>query len=367
MIVYYFGADAPWEAQLEADINRRNMAMLLAISQHALITKVYNVIRCTRALLFNKNNQKRSQNPKIENLYVAMTFPERGMVNMIPKYLNKSIIKFVNGNRLETKNAISWCYWPKGYVDYQFLGLNNSMIFDTDHNIINDPNLDDNVKAQRAELLLQAGNRAKLILSSARSMLKWYHNNNLKNTKLVMNGAFSSRIDLSSKRQKEDNLVVTYCGTLSKWVKVDWLIRLAKDLPNGTINIIGKNYKTELESELSQLQNIKMHGFLKPYKVDEILRNTDVCIGLYQEDEALDVNSMKIYDYLSKGLPVVVNDYHNHLQGDFENLIQVEKSYSGFLQAVSNANPPSKIALEEFLHKVLWQNRIYEVFNEIED
>jgi Glycosyl transferases group 1 len=367
MIVYYFGADAPWENHDEADINRRNMAVLLAIAEQSSVTKVFNIIRCTRKLLLNKDLQKKSSHPKIVNMYIGALFPERGILEVIFRPLNKAILKITNPIITNGNKTLSWCYWPKGYNDFKYLGLQNRMIFDTDHNIIDDPSLSAAQKEQREHLLIEAAHSAELILSSSRSMIAWYNKKGFGHTQLMMNGVFKSRINLKNSTVKTtDTLRVTYCGTLSKWVKADWMIKMAKEHPNMTINIIGKNYKTELESQLQSFENIKMHGYLKPKAVDKILQNTDVCIGLYREDDALDVNSMKLYDYLSQGVPVVVNPYHNNIQTDFQDLLSVGATYEEFIGAICHPKEIKNEDILAFLDNSTWYKRVKGIFDNIE-
>jgi glycosyltransferase involved in cell wall biosynthesis len=358
MIVYYFGADAPWENQRESDINRRNMAVLLAIAEQANVKLVYNVIRCTRALLLNKKNQKKSFHSKIENIYIGAILPERGLFKVFFRPLNKLFLIMLNHKVVSSEDTVSWCYWPKGYEDYKFLGIDNRMIFDTDHNIIDDPNLPEDKKGVRSQLLLEAGNKAELILSSSRSMISWFKEKGIGNTNIMMNGVFSSRVNLTKTDKLDDNFQVTYCGTLSKWVKVDWIINMAKYQPDWIINIIGKNYKTEIADQLLPITNIILHGFLKPNKVDDILKKTDVCIGLYIEEAGLDVNSMKLYDYLAQGLPVVVNRYHSNLIEDFDGLIDVVHGFNDFITTIKTTKTKDLESLQSFLTKVTWKNRV---------
>nr|WP_321222059.1 glycosyltransferase [uncultured Psychroserpens sp.] len=362
MIVYYFGADSPWQKQTEKDIRRRNMAVLLSIAKQPEVTLVYNVIRCTRDLLLNKTLQKQSSNLKIQNLYIGAILPERSLIKVLTRPLNKLILKLLNPKKLISKNTLSWCYWPKAYEDYKFLGLNNRMVFDTDHNIIEDPNLKSSQKDKREKLLLLAGKDAELVLSSSRSMLDWYDQRGFVNLKIMMNGVFKSRIAISNLNNDANNkFTVTYCGTLSKWVKVDWLIKMAQDQPDWIINIIGKNYETTINSKLEGFSNIKLHGFLEPKHVDVVLQETNVCIGLYREEEALDVNSMKIYDYLAQGKPIVVNNYHANIGNDFNNLVEVANDYENFIKSLKQAKAIDTDNLKQFLNDATWYNRVQSI------
>ncbi|WP_178983474.1 glycosyltransferase family protein [Winogradskyella helgolandensis] len=366
MIIYYFGADQPWINQDESSINRRNMAILLALSRDENINKVYNVVRCTRALVLNKKQQKKSKNPKIENLYIAPILPERGVLKSAANSFNVFLLNQLNKNAfLDVEKSVSWCYWPQGFKDYKYLRINNKLVFDTDHNIIDDINISKQDKDKRESVLLEAGKQADLILSSSRSMLDWYIRKNYNNTRLVMNGVFNSRIKNGTTSITKEIYQVTYCGTLSKWIKVEWIEQLAIDQPDWQINIIGKNYKTEIAEKLKAFKNIKLLGFLQPKDVDVILRESDVCFGLYKELSSLDVNSMKIYDYLAAGKPVVINKYHDYLDQDFKDLINSVTNYEEFKKALTEPKKLSMEAVKLFLKQSDWENRIQPIIAEL--
>lgn len=367
MVVYYFGADKAWESETASDLNRRNMAVMLTLAELPEVDYVYNVIRCTRSQVLNKSKQKLSNHPKIKNQYIAPIMPEKGYLKLITRPFNQWYLKRRNHiSSVVNSNSISWCYWPKGYLDYKFYGLKNKMVFDSDHNIIDDPNINAAHKNKQKDVLLQSAKDAELILSSSRSMLEWYKQMGFNNSSLMFNGVFETRKNLINNKLNKD-FTVTYCGTLSKWVKSDWLIKMANEHPKWQINIIGKNYKTKLSSRLESLNNIMMHGFLKPFEVDVILKQSNVCIGLYQEHTALDVNSMKLYDYLLQGKPVVVNNYHKNLSEDFKGLITVVSNYQDFIKFIMNSNTPEYDKVSQFLEEVVWQNRVYKVLKKINE
>jgi hypothetical protein len=368
MVIYYFGADIPWTIETESDLSRRNMAVLWTLAEHPGVEMVYNVIRCTRAMVLFKRRQTISKHSKIKNLYIGPILPQRGVLKYLCKPLNRLLIRrlspkdsFKNQNR-----ALSWCYWPKGFRDFKFLDLKTPMIFDTDHNIIDNPNIKTEDKIEREKLLITAGKAAKLILSSSRSMIAWYNQRGVDHTRLLLNGLFPSRINLI-KRSRTGAYKVTYCGTLSKWLKTEWLLQMAQDYPEWDIHIIGENYKTELSKRFEKFDNVILHGFLPPSKFDEIITQSDVCIGLYREMPSLDVNSMKLYDYLAKGKPVVVNAYHPHLQSDFKGLLHLTSTYKDFIKAVAQPKSVDKNDLDKFFEESTWYRRVDPILNELEE
>lgn len=370
MIIYYFGADEPWHQQNERNISRRNMAMLIALANNKDVTTVYNIIRCTRQLVIKKWLKKEPVISKIKNIYIAPLLPERWLLTHVSRPLNRLLLKLLNFDafiKQRKENLISWTYWPKGYEDYNYLKIDSTLVFDTDHNIIGEPNIENAKLEQRKKLLLEIGGCAYSIVSSSRSMLFWFNQHGYLNTHLLMNGVFLSRININQKEANQGPYKITYCGTLSRWIQIDWLIRAIRENPHWHFNIIGKNYKTNLYEKLQEYSNVNLFGFLEPRDVDAILRRSDVCVGLYQKNKAIDVNSMKIYDYLSQGCPVVVNRYHDHLQKDFNSLLNVASSYEEFVAMLRNPKPINKIELEGFLKSSAWNRRVEPLLSQLHD
>ena len=368
MIVYYFGADGPLATINGNGIRRRNMAILDAITRQPSVDSVFNIIRSTRQVIF-KNLRKDSQtNSKVVTIYIAPILPERGSLGRFTRPINRWILKKIYPKAFRSthsSNQLAWCYWPKGFEDFEYLGLDMDVIFDTDHNIIDDPNNTADFKLNRKELLLRIGARATYILSSSRSMLKWYQQHGFENTRIVMNGVFEKRINLSSSPRENSVYTVTYCGTLSKWIKIDWLFQVINDHPDWHFNFIGSNYKTDLDVQLKLFSNVQLWGFLDPKEVDRILKESDVCIGLYQEDGALDVNSMKLYDYLAQGIPVVVNNYHPHLSSDFNGLLNIAATYQDFNLLLEHPKKPDLDTLKQFLNNSTWDRRVEKILHEV--
>lgn len=368
MIVYYFGADGPWSQENQFSIRRRNMAILNALSNQQSITKVFNIVRSSRNLIFKNRNLREVEDSKIENIFIAPIIPERGILKQFTRPINNWLLKKIYSKQLNMTRQvkkIAWCYWPKGFEDFDYLNLDIEMIFDTDHNIIDDPNISLENKTDRVKFLNKVGSRANYILSSSRSMLNWYNKHGFLNTKILMNGVFEHRINLSISGHKKGVYTVTYCGTLSKWIKLDWLFRVIKDNPEWNFNFIGQNYKTDIASQLEKFPNVHLLGLLDPIEVDEILKQSDVCLGLYQENAALDVNSMKLYDYLAQNIPVVVNEYHPYLRQDYNNLLNIANNYEDFKYLLANPKNLNNDELIQFLNSSTWNQRIKKILNEI--
>ena len=84
----------------------------------------------------------------------------------------------------------------------------------------------------------------------------------------------------------------------------------------------------------------------------------------YKKHPALDVDSMKIYEYLASGLPVVSTGFHEHLLEDFDGLLcmgnSIEMLEDGIKKALDSGNLNINKRMK-FLEKSDWKNRAEEI------
>lgn len=343
---------------------RRNTYILKALVESRNVTSVFTVKRVPR-LNFLSYLKKRSNTSAIKDIFYFSLLPDRYF-----KKVNQKIAKFLIS--LQVKNSvwqskdqiIIWSYWPQGFCDAIYLDLPGRWIFDTDHNIIDDPNLNTKDIPARVALLEYTIKRCDTIISSSRSMLDWYHKNGYFNTVLLMNGVDSERFKTSTSNQLShiSRPIIGYVGTLSSWINYDWFIRLIEENPQWNFVIVGKAYQATAHRKLENYKNVHLLGSKSAKEVPAIIKKFDVAIGLYKKQEGLDVNSMKLYEYLAAKIPVVVNDYHEFLEEDFADLIDVVCNYQDFVSQVqfyiTNGYTPNCEKLNSFLEDSSWQNRV---------
>ncbi|WP_317903726.1 glycosyltransferase family protein [Cerina litoralis] len=269
----------------------------------------------------------------------------------------------------EREKVINWCYWPKGYRDWKYLQTKGKLLFDSDHNILNDPNTPKDDQKDRERLLVEIGSRANFVLSASRTMLKWFSQFPNVRGFLAMNGVITDKVNNSKIASTTPNKEIVYCGTLSKWIKKEWLFRLISEHPEWTFHIVGRDYLCNLSEELMEFENVVLYGYLPRKKADSVIGKADVAIALYEKEAHIDVSSMKIFDYLKMGKKVVTNNFHPHLLQDYESLIYCADSYDKFQEYINDDAylAPKDEVIASFLKNKTWEQIVNDILSRIED
>lgn len=357
--LYYFGSDGSWDEIKKAGFNRRNTNILLELGKLSLKFNVYNVRRTTKCQIFNLIKSRNKTN-EIIDVFVCSIIPEHLDLLNINLLFTRLLVLLQTLQFLKKKDIV-WCYWPKGYLEACFLKMPGKWIFDADHNIIEDPNIED--KVEREKLLLHIVNNKKVITvtASTRSMLEWFDSRGKKSIRL-RNGVALERFQDLNKKSKGAP-IIGYCGTLSKWINWDWLFYAIEQLPNHTFVFAGSPYKSDAFIKLNKYKNVKLMGFVKSYKLPQLLNTFDITIGLYLKHKALDVDSMKIYEYLACNKPVIVNNYHDNLNIDFNNYLKIVDSKENFVRAIKDTVIENK---NYNLTYFTWESRVKNFISALE-
>lgn len=356
MNLFYFGADDSWETLLKKGFHRRNTNLLKAFSLSDKVDTVYNFRRVTKTNLFRHlKNRYRSTN--IEDVYYCSLLPD-SWFKPLNNLLARVMIFFQIRKKIQS-NDIIWCYWPAGFLQAEYLNPGGRWYFDADHNIIDDPSLEKDKYPERVAILKRIDNLPKMqsVVSSARSMLTWFSNESLSLIRL-RNGVDTTRFDSPVNQSDHSRIIIGYCGTLSRWINWEWFIQLVDDFPDYTFQIIGKAYKSEEYKKLLNKPNVVFLGFQPAHKIPELMKSFSVALGLYHNHPAMDVDSMKIYEYLAAGIPVVCNNYHNWLKEDFDDLLYLADSYHQLKENIVKALKSKTPQADNFLQQATWQQRV---------
>lgn len=348
------------------------MAYLFALSQSPSIHKIVCVHRTTRWTVLSQLFSKSSSSGKVFDLFYAPLLPERGFLQFL-RPINIWLLRIIYRKHFNLKNvgnkAINWCYWPKGYLDWKYIQTKGKLLFDSDHNILNDLNTPMEDQNERERLLVEIGSKANFVLSASRTMLKWFSQFPGVQGVLAMNGVMDAKVSNPKILINPVHKEIVYCGTLSKWIKKDWLIKLIMEHPKWIFHIVGRDYLCDLSKELSVFKNVVLYGYLPREKAEAIIEKADVAIALYEKDAHIDGSSMKIFDYLKMGKKVVTNKFHPHLLQDYESLIYCADSYDKFQEYVNNDEylAPKNKEITSFLRKMAWKKIVNEILIKIED
>ncbi len=369
MVVYYFGADHTWENLQKLGFNRRNTCILKALAEESRIIQVYNVRRVSAATLLAHIKQKRKQEKVVDVLYAPL----------VPTWivgsgaLNKGIFRILIN--LQTKShkerTLRWCYWPRAYEQMQELGLSGEIIFDADHNLIDDPNLATEKQDALIKSLEIIARQADVVVSASRSMNTWFLNKGAKKVYRLRNGVDVDRFTSASRSTTSVAKRVGYVGILSRWIDTDLLFYIINARPEYTFTLVGADFQTTLSEQIAQKPNVEWLGKQSAEKVPALMHNMKVGLSLYRKHAGMDADSMKIYEYLAAGLPVVATRYHENIADDYNGLLSIADTYDEFLemldQQIESTFYLQKEEVVSFLVSATWQSRVSTFINSLEN
>lgn len=369
MKLFFFGADKPWYKLSQEGFYRRNTCLLKAFVNNDKIGRVYVVHRTIRTRLIREIYRARTlRDNRVKDVFIATILP--------PKFqkLNRWAVwlqLFLQLERFPALVDIVFAYWPKGYRHFKESGLGGKLIFDADHDLLDNPNVDKAQKRMIEEQLAEIGQRAAKIIASTRSVIEWFNSQGFCHAIRIRNGVDLERFKaVTVRRDHLSKPKIVYAGTLSSWIDWQMLFNLLSLRPDWSFSFVGKPYKNEEYIKLSEYTNVQLLGFKSPTEVAVLLPKFDVGLVVYKNLPGLDVDSMKIYEYLASGLPVVSTQFHSHLSQDFEGLIYTESSAEGFVMRIEEIMKKREIpksSRSEFLIKSSWDSRVETLINHIQE
>lgn len=115
---------------------------------------------------------------------------------------------------------------------------------------------------------------------------------------------FNSSEDIPKEFVSDNKKKIIYVGAIGEWFDTCLIKKLAKEIEDANIYIIGKP-KINL-SDIENIVNIKILG-ARPYSsITQYLKNSDIGIIPFKVNKFTDrINPIKLFEYLSCGIPVV--------------------------------------------------------------
>jgi glycosyltransferase involved in cell wall biosynthesis len=366
MVIFYFGADKPWVELKPEDFKRRNVIYLKTLGENEGVEKVITVTFVDRKKFIRHFFSSFRAQDKISDLYLSDLFV---IGSWRADFLSRAF-NFVYASWMVSKyrkrDVVGWVYWPNGLVDYGKTGLRLKYVFDADHNLLEDPNIDVPHREYLEKLLGKAAHEAHLVVSASRTMLRWFERKGVRKTYRLMNGIDLSRFTSSAQNQS-DKFTVVYSGVLSAWIDYDLFERIVAMNADVKFVIIGKNYVNDSYKRIASFKNVELLGEKSAKDLAALLPTFNVGLALYDSTKMLDGDSMKIYEYLAAGLPVISTNFHPHLTDDFRRLIHIannEEEVTILLrQARSRGLKPAANEVKTFLTDVTWSRRLQNLFD----
>lgn len=128
---------------------------------------------------------------------------------------------------------------------------------------------------------------------------------------------------------------VAYIGTISDWVNISMIYKLAKEMSNVDFYVVGPLDRHINMDEYNDLDNMIFTGPQPYYTVPAIIKQMDVMIMPFVLNEVVEsVNPVKIYEYLAMGKPVIATGYSETYQ--FANLIETYNTETEFAELLKN-------------------------------
>ncbi len=374
MTLLYFGADRPWHQFTKRAFRRRNEYLLQAFTQCPEIERVLVISYLIRSAFFRRLRRSRGQrsegNGKVADIYVSLLIPERRWLPLIPA-LNNFLMRLQiwwQAGSLTGEKLICWCYWPEAFHLASRIGLPGRLAFDVDHNLLCDPNETAGEPAELERSLRRSARKADLVVAGSRSMLDWFRRNGFKNTLYLRNGVDLSRFSNDRSRRQNGAPRIGYVGILSRWVDYGLLEQLAKLRPNWRFIVAGSPHGVDLSPTLANMTNVEVIGAIAADELPSFLQSLDAAVGLYRVEPGGDVDSMKLFEYLAAGVPVVTTRFHEFLDTDFNGLLEFGDDAPEFVRAIegvlkrdSKSSSEWRIRCREFVERNTWATRAAEV------
>ncbi len=211
-------------------------------------------------------------------------------------------------------------------------------------------------------------NRADVVFTVSKELLSLFPHHRY--VHWVPNGAdiehFSASVQMNG-TQKHSKPTIVYVGIIQERVDLGLIAWLARQRPQYDFVIAGPVWKGIDVSTLHALPNVRMPGAVAYDELPELLARCSVGIVPHKADGLVrSMNPMKIYDYLSAGLPVVATQAPGFEA--FQSGMKVVASRDTFLTAVDEwvAHPPSTDSLRTLVAPHSWHAR-YKAMSDVID
>ena len=365
-----FISSKSWETYFNEGFRTRQGALLRSFANSHKIEKILLVVSTGFGGRTGFKSIPQSFFPSdIFEINIPNIFPE-SLTRLIEPFQLSSNHQINNGDLskiIEIKIDLIWSY--SASLGSLFKKISNKpLMYDIIDYRTNDPNLTTWQKfLWRKEIMMGCRSSDRVICNgeSAFNSLFPYTNKIV----LLRNGVDIDRFSKLSHQNERNG--VGFVGIISNWIDFELLEYILKQSPN--LNIKFHGIVRSEDSRLSRLQNypnFHWQGPINPDQVPEFLSNCRVTIVPYDSHMIYNTtgDSMKIFESLAAGTPVVTTNFQSNLSKKFQDLISIGDNNASFLNLVSlfdssNPEPQWQKRAWDFCVENSWQHRVNEILS----
>jgi len=163
---------------------------------------------------------------------------------------------------------------------------------------------------------------------------------------------------------------IGFLGILQDRLDIGILEAIAREIPDASLVLAGPVWKNFDDSKLRALSNVYFTGAVSYKEIPEFYAGFNVGIIPYKNNEFIkSTNSMKYYEYLSAGLPVVSTPAGGIEK--FNGIISVANNSAEFVEAIKSSitqySDSQRYQRREFVASESWKKRMETIFSLIDN